>query len=686
MIDQAGNTALISEDEVVYYDKTPPVKPHFINAGGPSYGTIPDWVSSKTRESNNGYIKDTRIDLTTEAESLSDVEIWAYDKSGTLSDYKLFQNDGDRMATRSFGIGTQGDDRAGCVQLVNGRRLGVCQDGNYKFKVKSTDAPGNPSVTTMMSVERDTVRPEKPVIVEHVEDLQTTYYLNAKGESGTTLFVKVSSSYGTYYKQFVMTSGEINTANILSDWNWDTLYNFEIYLSDKAGNLSEVVKLSYTTPPFPAGSGEGDVLGSANDLYAGKFGWDEEVTFDVIIDQNGNYEIENIKIPAPILTYAFRTKKEADVYGVGIPMDVKIKPTFIRRYMTYVEATEACGVSRYAIWMSKEKEDCVKSKMGIDYGIYQWARDRQWECGWAIPIYTQLCYLDKQETWVVEKTSNSGTFNTEKVLIKLYKDPDVYLTELLNDHKDEATQKYDGRFNHKFTLGDSLKGGDKVKAKAFVFGKLSFDGIEINYSGLSQDEVTNNTGIASPYSNALTIPTRSIYMPSVTPFNSDQYTNGQTLTLTQGMFADFSHSNRAAYDIVRPYQTPILAAMPGTATVKRDFPKTSGSHGYGYYIVIQNAEYLLEYGHTDAKTLDLYKNEEGKEISISVKPGDVIGYLDHSGNVPNHLHFELKILREAKTPYYGIPTCQEAHEIVKPLIEPVGAWTPGNDYTTEACK
>ena len=61
-----------------------------------------------------------------------------------------------------FALGTMGDDRTGCVSVVNGRRVGICEDGVYTITTKHTDTSGNTNAGFVKTVERDTVAPEIP--------------------------------------------------------------------------------------------------------------------------------------------------------------------------------------------------------------------------------------------------------------------------------------------------------------------------------------------------------------------------------------------------------------------------------------------------------------------------------------------------------------------------------------------
>jgi len=74
--------------------------------------------------------------------------------------------------------------------------------------------------------------------------------------------------------------------------------------------------------------------------------------------------------------------------------------------------------------------------------------------------------------------------------------------------------------------------------------------------------------------------------------------------------------------------TPVIATADGIVTSAKWF------NGYGMTIIINHGEGI--------ETLYAHLDEFTKLKGAVVKKGDVIGYSGHSGNVPPHLHYELR--------------------------------------------
>ena len=125
-------------------------------------GTVVSFFAlSITSAQSNPITKDLSITLSSLAERFSDVEYWQFSPKDNLIEHRVFTNESDMTSDQTFDLGTKTDERSNCVELIGTRRTGICEDGFYKFEIKSTDAAGNPSETSEYSIERDTVNPEK---------------------------------------------------------------------------------------------------------------------------------------------------------------------------------------------------------------------------------------------------------------------------------------------------------------------------------------------------------------------------------------------------------------------------------------------------------------------------------------------------------------------------------------------
>ena len=123
------------------------------------------FLSSKAHSRSpdeNPITKDLEVTLTTHAERFSDLEYWQYNPKGEEIDYRLLQSESDMLTDQLFELGTKADEREGCIETIDTRRTGTCEDGIYQFKMRSTDAAGNQSEWGSYQIARDTVRPGKP--------------------------------------------------------------------------------------------------------------------------------------------------------------------------------------------------------------------------------------------------------------------------------------------------------------------------------------------------------------------------------------------------------------------------------------------------------------------------------------------------------------------------------------------
>lgn len=243
-VDRAGNEALIGEDEIVYYDKTKPVKPQVWNAFSPSYNSIQTWKENGAKTGNYYPItKDTEVTLEGYGESLSDYEYWQAGPDGRQNEYKFFQNTGRGDHQKTFSLGTS-KDTGDCIKMINGRRTGVCQDGLYSFKARSTDAAGNASSTLSLKIERDTVAPGKPSVnISKRGDILGEYMrISIIGERNTKANILISSSVGTSRNVWVNLGGDgyYFSNNLVGKLVCgDVKYTVTVKLTDRALNTGD---------------------------------------------------------------------------------------------------------------------------------------------------------------------------------------------------------------------------------------------------------------------------------------------------------------------------------------------------------------------------------------------------------------------------------------------------------------
>jgi flagellar hook assembly protein FlgD len=242
--DYALNKSVVSEDETIYYDITPPRRPETISVDK-STGPIVDWTYARNEDvtaaalgtGNFGKIPISNSkDITVKdfAEALSDMIYSAYGPgfNPIAQDYKL--KDGDGIDERNYNL-----------------NLG---DGIYTFTALSVDAPGNQSQNHLFQIELDTVAPGRPGVSLSLAggSRPTGITMFVQGEPGgypsAARSIKLSSN-GT-------TSFTIKSLSIYNDADWERTFTFCSGVYDRAGNLSESACDSVTTPVRPTRPGE----------------------------------------------------------------------------------------------------------------------------------------------------------------------------------------------------------------------------------------------------------------------------------------------------------------------------------------------------------------------------------------------------------------------------------------------
>src|SRR5262245_44010792 len=107
-------------------------------------------------------------------------------------------------------------------------------------------------------------------------------------------------------------------------------------------------------------------------------------------------------------------------------------------------------------------------------------------------------------------------------------------------------------------------------------------------------------------------------------------------TFNEGRFGHIHH----ALDILAPRGTPVVAAVDGT--IRKLF--ISGAGGITVYEFDRGESLVYYYAHLD-------RYADGLREGMSVRQGDVIGYVGTTGNAPEstpHLHFAIGRLGATK--------------------------------------
>ena len=110
--------------------------------------------------------------------------------------------------------------------------------------------------------------------------------------------------------------------------------------------------------------------------------------------------------------------------------------------------------------------------------------------------------------------------------------------------------------------------------------------------------------------------------------------SGLTLANLRDTYEEIHNGHRhEAIDIIEPRGTPVRAVVRGT--IRKLFLSKPG--GNTIYEFDEKSEYCYYYAHLD-------RYAEGLHEGMSVKPGDVIGFVGSTGNAAEnapHLHFAI---------------------------------------------
>ena len=169
------------------------------------------------------------------------------------------------------------------------RAVGTCADGVYGVSVESTDTAGNTSEVVQRIAERDTVRPNTPILnVTKVDGVtngvvdpfkQTLDVTIGNGEQGATAYTTITDDTGSKrtITSLISANGTISLPNAWGDQLdcGQHTYNIAVRIVDRAGNASELATASVTTDDCPVcdsvGSGQFTVPIRDEFNYGGTF-------------------------------------------------------------------------------------------------------------------------------------------------------------------------------------------------------------------------------------------------------------------------------------------------------------------------------------------------------------------------------------------------------------------------------
>jgi flagellar hook assembly protein FlgD len=221
-------------------------------------------------------------------ERLVDIETKVTNPKGTVLLNDVIQNTNERTSVKSVPFGSQSDEREGCVIMIDGRRVGNCEDGMYTVSYRAYDSSGNANGEQSVKLERDTVAPATPIVSLYA--------------SGGALFAKITGEKGVYAKS--QTGGQsITLVNGTADLFLSYIqcgsitYTHSFNLTDFAGNISNSASASFTSapcpPPPPTGGSYGGETGSINYAFMYPF---TDIENQELPDQQTQSYTEKIKV------------------------------------------------------------------------------------------------------------------------------------------------------------------------------------------------------------------------------------------------------------------------------------------------------------------------------------------------------------------------------------------------------
>jgi hypothetical protein len=282
--------SIYSETLTLYHDTQPPETNNLNDIRSQSYnGTIVDFVGESPLPLGEGQgegktpiTQDTTIDITATSERLSDRIFTLTTPKGTKQDLtgtkiKTEWDQANSLKVRSgtlavpntlenstllarstyegqtilenlpLGKNERDDSKLEtCTTISNspivGRRIGTCEDGNYTLGYKAGDTAGNMTGEKTQVVERDTVRPDAPIVkaTKYGDIIEEYLGVEISGEGYTTALIEVRSVFGVEKREYRLDeNGQFRSNNLIGKLECEFVeYTVAVKLKDRAENIS----------------------------------------------------------------------------------------------------------------------------------------------------------------------------------------------------------------------------------------------------------------------------------------------------------------------------------------------------------------------------------------------------------------------------------------------------------------
>lgn len=594
VVDRAGNSSLISKNEIVYYDKTAPAL---------------QTVNELPKISNK-----LALVVTGTAEPLSDLEFKSI-HSGKRQAYSgVTQNSSNGKYKVDFSLGTTADT-GGCVKLDNGRLIGICEDGNYELFLASIDAAGNRSILNSILVERDTVAPETPQVKLSLHN--SNIIARITGETGSTLTIN-----GKTTKHSLDPSGTI-TIDLVENFAGEKKYVFTISLIDTAGNESNLSVSSLVTTATVQGDPHVEGAQTLNPWGDKGYQWEQvPVSADVYIDNNGSYSFSNVVIPKPVITYIDWDLENYYVYGygayVGKPINFNVYRSEYNAKFYLYEALDKCGVNyknKIIFGLSSAQFACTRNLLGIStFALGNWLK--------MIPIS-----LNYEGNTVTVPAEYQGKIQTtiDHSLIHVYKNNTWQEPSTPPPWRPAGDSTSEGRFRFDWPI-QIIEHPDKISITTKLYGTTTWQGKPIKYIGL-ESAISNThripkTEIEGVKAVLLDVPFFNQYIePNQTRYPTDGWKmcGAASGVMTVGYFGRLVYAFSDGHSLKKYMYSDSGQGIPNNKCGGGAFEMTSAgtcSRSYAEHI----AKYLLKSADKQSKHVAKLKFDEIKENIDNKKP------------------------------------------------------------------
>ena len=483
--DSAANFSEFSNQEIIYLDHQAPAIPKIMSTS----------IGESTVTSN------LSISFNIDAERFADMQFSKNLKTnGAVMDQVkeslVYKNSSDRKSNQSFSLGTKSDDRNGCVQIKENKRVGMCEDGFYKFNLTATDAAGNMSPVSTKIIERDTVSPSSPDL--ELSLCEQGICANVVGENGTDVYVN-----GKRNTKLYSNSQKIVIEN---DPKEVKEYAYGISLVDDAGNISPSVHKTIFVE-HPRGGIEG---ASAENPYASMNGNTlPQIGMEVdVYPDTKDYHIINYNIPAPTLTWVYtQSNKKVEINGLSIEPGHKLIAKLHIHYLSYNEAKKKCHFSNNDNLNENDKK-CISDYIGISYD--DWKKNKDNECKMlfvTLPFCTPNAMSTVQNSDEVKEITVSQVRNeiSKYTFVSNLNSPIFHLSSspfILGNSENPDTK---GEFTYKHEINNDLQSAEYVQARTQIMGDFQYKDVKISYSGIAIEEAKKNSGLFSDYGNHIKV-------------------------------------------------------------------------------------------------------------------------------------------------------------------------------------